>query len=506
MTTSSSNSGLSTILSSLGNSSSSYTTGYTSTSGTLISAGQIDVTTLVSELMTVQSQPLVRLQQQQSGIQTKLSAYGKEQSALASLQTAASALALPSAFKASSATVTGSGVSATVSGTPASATYSVAVNNLAQSQSVASAAVASPTATLGTGTLTLQAGTYNATGNTFTAKSGANPITITIDSTNNTLNGIASAINSAANGTVAASVVTDSSGSRLVLSSSNTGAANGFSLTASAGLSQFGFDPTAAAGTQTMTQTQSAMDASFTVNGLALTSASNSVTSAINGLTLNLTQGPATGGAALQSQITVASDPTAITKTVNDFVSAYNSMITLTGSLTSYNAASNTSSVLTGDFTSREVVSTLQSIMGSQSQANGAGSPYSYLVQVGISANSDGTLTLDSTKFQAALAADPASVSALFTTATGASNQQGFAVQVENSVQNLISSTGVLGSIQQGLNSEVKSLTTQEAQLQAELAVTQQRLTQEYSQLNANLSAAQAQQVSLANSLAALPG
>jgi flagellar hook-associated protein 2 len=491
MTTSStSNSALTSILSGLTNTTSSSST---STSGPLITTGQINVSQLVGELMLVNSQPLTSLQSQEAGVKSTLSAYGQEQSALSSLQTAANALALPTAFQAASATVTGSGVSATVTGTPASANYLVNVTSLAQAQSVASGAVADPTATIGTGTLTIQPGAWNAANTGFTASAAA-PITITIDSTNDSLNGIASAINAAANGSVNASVVTDATGSRLVLSSANTGAANGFSVTATGALTQYSY----AAGAQTMTSEQPAADASFSVNGLALTSASNSVPSVISGVNLNLNLPGST------SQIQVGTDPKAVTDSVNSFISAYNSFITLTNTLTSYNATSNSSSVLTGDSPTRNMVGTLQGILGSQWSTTGSGP--SYLGQIGVSVNTDGTLTLDSTKFQAALSSNPAGVSAMFTTAAGTGSTQGFAVQIANAVQQIEGSTGALGSAQANLQAQVVYMNNQQASMEASLAQTQAALTQEYSALNAEISAAQAQQASLTNQLASLPG
>jgi len=253
--------------------------------GSPISTGPIDVNTLVSELMTVESKPLRQLQSQQSGVQAKLSAYGQVQSALSSLDTALSALKTSSAFQAAQATVTGSGVGATVSGTAAPGSYSVIVSNTAQSQAAASGPLANASTVVGTGTLTIQLGTYKSTGNSFTAQSGSSPVNITIDSSNDTLGGIAAAINSASAG-VTASVVTDNAGSRLVVSSSNTGTVNGFKLTVAdsdgtstdmTGLSQIAFDPTAAAGAgKNLTQTQAAADAQYSINGLSLTSSTNS--------------------------------------------------------------------------------------------------------------------------------------------------------------------------------------------------------------------------------------
>jgi len=492
MTTSStSNSALTSLLGNLTNASASASS--TATSGPLITTGQINVSQLVGELMTVQSQPLVRLQSQEAGVKSTLSAYAQEQSALSSLQTAANALALPTAFQASAATVTGTGVSAVITGTPASANYLVNVTSLAQSQSIYSAPVADPTAAIGTGTFTIQPGAWNSGNTAFTASSAA-PITVTIDSTNNSLNGIASAINAASSGAVNASVVTDSSGSRLVLSSASTGAANGFSVSATGGLAQFSY----AAGATTMTASQSAADASFSVNGLALKSATNSVSSVVSGVTLNLTLPNSV------AQVQVGTDPKAVTDSVNGFISAYNAFISLTNKLTSFDATSNSASVLTGDSATRNMVGSLQSLIDSQWQTTGTGP--TYLAQIGVSINTDGTLALDSTKFQSALSANPSGVAAMFTTATGTGSSQGFAVQMANMAQQLESSQGPLGSAQANLQAQVVYMNNQQASMQASLNQTQAALTQEYSALNAEISQGQAQQAALTNELASLPG
>ncbi len=506
-------SALTSILSSLTNTGAGASG--TSNSGPLITTGQINVSQLVSQLMLIQSQPLTQLQGQESKVKSTLSAYGQEQSALSTLQSAATALALPSAFQAAGATVTGSGVSATVTGTPVNANYSVSVSSLAQSQSVYSAS--NPTiGGSGTATLNIQMGTYTygspaapgglppTTG--FTGGGTSNAYTVSITSSTPgsppSLSDIAAAINNQTGGNVNASVVTDSSGSRLVMNSTNTGAANGFEVTGDANLSSlvYGYGMT-----NTMTAGQNAADAGFSVNGLAMTSASNSITSAITGVTLNLTQAPVSGGAPLTSQLQIATDPTAVTKTVNDFITAYNAVVSLTNTLTSYNASTNTASVLTGDSATRNIQSTLQGIIGGQWGGAASGQP-SYLAQVGVSMNSDGTLTLSASKFQAALSANPGGVASMFTTATGTGSLQGFANQMSNAVQLMIGSSGSLGSAQQNLQSRVSQMDSQQAIMQAQLAQTQTNLTKVYSALNAQVSAAQAEQATLANELAALPG
>jgi flagellar hook-associated protein 2 len=505
-----SNSLASLLNSTLNSVNSNNSTSGSSTTGSPISVGPIDVNTLVSELITADSQPMNQLQQQESGVQSQLSAYGQIQSAMSNLQTAVTALTVGSAFSAEQATVTGTGVGATVTGTPPTGSYAITVSQLAQAQSAASAPVASASTVIGTGTLTLQLGTYNSTANTFTAQSGSSPVNITINSSNNTLGGIASAINSAGAG-VTASVVTDNSGSRLVLSSSNTGAANAFKLTVAdsdgtntdtSGLSQLAFDPTASAGAgKNLTLTQSAQDAQYSVNGLGLTSSSNVVTTAINGLTLNLTQAPATGST-LQAQVTVATDTSSVTSSVNNFVQSYNSLVKLEQSLTAYNSSTNTASVLTGDMSMIQIGSQLGSILGSQMSGTAG---YTWLANVGIDFNADGTLTLNSTTFSNALAANPNAVSQMFTSVSGTGSQQGFATQLNNAITSMLSPTGTLTSAQNAAQANITDMNTQIAAMQAQLNQEQTQLITQYSQLNASLVTAQQQQTALANALATLP-
>jgi len=500
---------LSSTLNGVNASTSSSSSG--SITGSPISAGPIDVNSLVSELIRADSQPLYQLQSQQSGVQSKLSAYGQIQSALSSLQTSVSALAVGSAFSAEQATVTGSGVGATVTGAPPTGSYAVAVSQLAQAQSAASAPVASASTVLGTGTLTIQLGTYSASGNSFMPASGSTPVNVTINSTNNTLGCVAAAINGAAAG-VTASVVTDNSGSRLVLSSSNTGASNAFSLTVadsdgnntdSSGLSQIAFDPTAPSGAgQNMALTQAAQDAKYSINGLSLTSSSNVVTTAISGLTLNLTQAPA-AGSTLQAQITVATDASSVTSSVSSFVQAYNSLVKLEQNLTAYNASTNTASVLTGDMTTIQIGSQLGSILGGQ--LSGGASGYSWLADVGIDFNRDGTLTLNSSKFANAMASNPGAVSKMFTSVSGTANQQGFATQLNTAITSMLSPNGLLSSAQTGTQSIINDLNQQITRVQGQLSQEQKQLIAQYSQLNASLVVAQQQQVALANALASLP-
>lgn len=317
------------------------------------------------------------------------------------------AQAAPASASSSDTTV----ASASALSTAAAGTYNVTVNALAQSQTVTSADVADPAATvIGSGTLTIQLGTYDSGTNSFTAGSSS-PVSINV--TNGSLDDIATAINNAGAG-VTASVVQDSGGYHLTLTSDSTGAANGFSVsvtdgdgtnTDTSGLSQLAYDPTAAAGAgKNLTQTQAAQDASLTVNGAAQTSASNTGVSIATGVSAQLlTTGSTT--------VSVAPDTSALESAAQDFVTAYNSLVDTIGGLTG------TSGALAGDALAQQLQNQLARAATDGSYAAGS---LSGLAQIGITAQTDGHLALDTTALQTAYTGDTASTASVLSQAAQA--------------------------------------------------------------------------------------
>ena len=206
-----------------------------------------------------------QLNSQSAALDSQVSAFGTFTSALDTLQGTLAALENPTQLGGFDATVADTSIaSATASTGAVAAQYSLSVQNLATPTQLTSAPVASSATPVGTGSLTINVGTSSAT--------------ISIDSTDNTLAGIASAINAAPNNPgVSASIITATDGVRLVLTGTTTGAANAMTVTQSGGdggLSALVYPTTS---TTAMTQTQQAGDANFTINGFAATSASNVV-------------------------------------------------------------------------------------------------------------------------------------------------------------------------------------------------------------------------------------
>ena len=273
----------------------------TNSSGTLSSPGigsGLDVNGIVSKLMAVESQPLNDLNTQEAAYQAKISAYGSVKSALSTFQTALSSLTDPTSFQSLSATVGATGVLAASAAAPAVAgNYSIEVTQLAQAQKLASSGFASTNTVVGTGTLTFDFGTFD--GTTYTPNGATGSQTVTIGSGQGTLAGIRDAVN-AANIGVTATIVNDGSanGNRLVFTSTNSGASNSIRVsvadadgnnTDTSGLSQLAYNPSAAVGAgKNLVQNVAAQNALLNIDGIAVSKPTNTITDAIQGVTLNL--------------------------------------------------------------------------------------------------------------------------------------------------------------------------------------------------------------------------
>jgi flagellar hook-associated protein 2 len=458
-----------------------------SATGTLSSAGVgsgLDVNSIVSKLVAIESQPITQLQTEQASLQTQLSTWGQLSSAMSTLEDAASALNLPSTWSPTSASSSNaSAVGVSASAGAAAGNYSVTVSALAASQTLASSYFSSATSTVGSGTLHIQLGSWNTGQTSFTPKSGSSTIDVAVAS-GDTLNDIAAHINQAGAG-VTASVVTDSTGSRLLISGA-TGTANAFRMTATdgdgnnsdtSGLSALAFDPSA--GINSMTQTQAAADATAKVNGLSLTSSSNTLT-ALNGLTLQLNQVTST-----PVSIAVTQDNTSITNAINSFVTAYNGLASALRTDTKYDPSSQTAAPLQGDNTAVMLQNQLSKLVSSSS---GASSVYSTLSSIGISVQKDGTLQVDTTKLGSALSTNPGEVKKLFANADPANSaNNGFAQTFFALTSQALSFDGLLTSRTTGIQQEITNNTQRQSELQSQVDIYQARVQAQYSALDASM-------------------
>ncbi len=386
----------------------------------------LDVNAIVSQLMALERRPLALLDQREAGYQAKLSAYGVLKGALSSFQTAMEGLADAGKFQATTATVEDTSIlTASADGKAVAGSYSVEVQQLAQQQKIHSEGFSGTASVMGSGTLTIQYGTYDSGANTFTLNDAKAAKTITIDPSSNTLAGVRDAIN-AANAGIGATIINDGSGDRLVLTVKDTGAANSVRITVSdddggntdsAGLSRLAFDPTAAAGLgKNLTQAQAAQNARLEIDGIAISKPSNTIRDAIEGVTLNLLRSNPGSTTAL----TVGPDSGGAKTSVEAFVKAFNSLGQTLAGLSSYNSATGKGAILQGDSATlsiqRWLRATVSASVGSLGAQGGQSSPGSLtsLSQIGVSFQKDGTLALDSTRFEAAMATGFDQVSGLF--------------------------------------------------------------------------------------------
>lgn len=415
----------------------------------------LDVNSLVTALVNAKTAAQAStIANQQASDNTTLSAIGQMKSSLTALQNSISGLSDGSIFTQLAATMSGTGITATTSTGAAAGSYAISVQQLATSNQISSTAYAA-NATLGTGNLTIGVGTGS--------------MTIALSSSNNTLAGVAAAINGATgNPGVSATVVTAADGQHLVLSSTVTGAANTVTVSGAAGVD-------AGMATASFAQVTAAQDAKLTISGNNVTSASNNVTSAITGVTLSLSS---TAVGTTQT-LSVASNTSAITTAVQNFANAYNGWISTEKSLSSYNASSSSGSQagpLLGDAMLNSAVNGIASIMASGVSVGGT--TYS-LAQIGMNLNNDGTVTFSSSTLASTLASSPTMVSNVFNSTNGIGQQ----------LTSFITSytTSTVGQIDQrtaSINTDLTNLQQQTTSLQAYQASLTSQYNAQFTALN----------------------
>jgi flagellar hook-associated protein 2 len=427
----------------------------------------LDIASIVSSLTTAQAAPETNaLNRSNAALNLQMSAFGTFNSALATFQATLATLQDPTQLAGRTATLGDATIAtATATSSAVPGQYSIEVQNLATAASLSSQPVASATSTVGTGSLNISL--------------GAKSISISIDSTDNSLEGIAAAINSASNNPgLSASIITTTAGARLVLSGTQTGAANAITIAQSGGdggLAALQYPPVVSGTTTTgLTQTQAALDANFSVNGFAATSPNNQVTAAITGVTFNLLKPTAL---ATPTTLTVGNDTAGAQTSVGTFVKALNGLLSSIQSLTSYDPSTQIAGPLLGNATVQSFKNQLSKIL---SQVNaGINSGPNSLSAIGISANPQGTYSSDSNKLSNALTGNLASVAALL------SGPNGIATQLNTFVTQYSQAGGLLDTISNSLKSSLSSNAAQMTALTARMSVYSATLTAEYNAMDA---------------------
>lgn len=383
------------------------------------STTNLDVNGIVSQLMTVERQPINKLNAKEAGFQAQLSAYGSVKGAVSGFQAALQGLNNPSKFNTLKATPSDTTVlSASATSIAVAGTYSLDITSRAQSQNLVAVGQTSSTAAIGGGTsttVTFDFGTISGgtltdgiySGATF-ASNGGGTKSIVIDSSNNSLQGIRDTINAAKLG-VTATIVNDGGTTpyRLVLKSDSNGASNSLKITSSGDASVdslLSHDP---AGTQNLTQTETAQNAVFKVNGVEVTKSSNTITDVIQGVTFTLNKSDAT------TTLTVARDAAGINASVTSFVKAYNDLSATLTNLSAYDPASKRGAILQGDSTVRSLQTQLRGMLSKA--VVGTSGALTTLTDIGITTQKDGSLALNQSKLDSAMANNFSDLASLFT-------------------------------------------------------------------------------------------
>ena len=433
----------------------------------------LDVKSIVSQLVALEKQPLQSLKIQAATVQTKISAFGQIKSLVSDLSDAASKLSSVTGWNAVSATSSDSkSVSVTAIGGTLPSSFSVQVDGLAKAQSTASAALLPVGGALGSGTLRLELGKWSVVPTSFTPGSGV-PVDIAVTASD-TVSDIASKINGA-NAGVTATVLNDASGERLLLRGTNTGEDAGFRLSVTD-------DDTFDADTNGLsrlvvgtTYPAEASNAHAKINGVPVSSSTNTFATTIPGVTLKVLQ-----ETTADVDITIAKDTSQAQANVQAFVDAYNAINQLLNESTKYDSGTKAAGLLQGDSTAI----TLQNALRNAIQAvNKEGGVYSRLSDIGITQQRGGDLAIDSAKLTAALE-NPENVKSLFRSDSGTS---GIAEVVRSLASNLLSTDGFFTTKESSLKLTLDRNTKDQDRVNDKAANLEASLNRRYSVLDAQL-------------------
>lgn len=412
----------------------------TSSTSSTSSGVTTDVYNRVAQTMAPQTTAANKLNASLTKDQTKLSALGQLQSALANFQQIAAGLTgagLSTTAASSAKTV----LTATSTGTAKAGTYAVDVKQLAQGQFLTSASFATGTdGKVGSGASTTVKIDFGTSGGDQGFVTGAASKSVTIDSSNNTPEGIAAAFKAAG---VDVSVVKGDDGQYAFSIDGQPGAANSLRISVSGDATLknlLNYDPD---GTQKLKQSSAAQDAILSVDGKQITSATNTIKDgAIGGATLSLV-------AAGKSDVTIAAGSSQIGDNLKSFVAAYNDLNAKMLKLQK------------GDLKSDTGMNQAVSQMNLLLKTGGGTVSVTKLAAAGISQDKDGNMVLDDKKLQAALSTDSSAVASLFTTADG----RGIADLLSSKASALTSTSSVLTKETSLTTNDITNLTSKKANM-----------------------------------------
>ncbi|VXC32538.1 B-type flagellar hook-associated protein 2 [Pseudomonas sp. 8Z] len=470
----------------------------------------LNIDDIVKTLVNAESSPKTnQLDNLEKETTTRISAIGNLTGALNTFKTAVDSLNKTSLFESRTASTSSSSVLKATAGATASAgSYNVQVQQLATSSKVALQSVSGGSAaTFNSGTLEISSGTTS--------------ISVDVTAANNTLAGMRDAINEAGKDSgISATIITDDSGSRLVLSSTKTGAGNDINVavtedgvtTGNNQLTSQAFAPTAdpdnadaflkpSSATGAGGVISQAQSAKLTIDGLQLVRSSNRIDDALEGVTLDLASAQSSSDLADGKTIslTVGVDRAGVKSNLQKFVDAYNALITTTTQLTAYVPVDGSAPVtgpLFGDTSVRSLLSGMRNELVSSPGQEGIQA----LAQLGITTGKDGKLSLDDTKLTAALDENFEQVGAYL------AGDNGLMGRLSSFTSNYVSDNGVLKQRNDALQATKKDVDKQREALTKRVESLQTRLYSQYNAMDSLVGQLKRTSDSLSGMLANLPG
>ncbi len=442
----------------------------------------LDISGIVNQLMTLEARPLRLLDAREASFQARLSGIGQLKSALTPLQSALNSLKTPSAFQGMRASVgDGSLASATATTSAARGSYSLEVLQIAQGQRVLTSETAAPS--VSGGTLTFNFGRYEVDDsdpdNPVTSFTQTSSASVTLEPGKDTLQDLRDAINSANIG-VRAQVINNGTTDQLIIAGNSEGRGSAFQMVGADGLADFSYDGSTGA-TNTLTEIETAQDARIRLDGVTLTRTSNTISDAIEGVTINLLKGDPDK----KTTLTIANDRTAVKTAIENLVKAYNEFNTAARQLGGYDEQTKRAGPLNGDSSLRSIQSQLRNAIGAIfTNPDGVQS----LSEIGVSFNRDGSLTLKASTLDAALNDAGKNVAGLF---TGADGKSGLAFSLSGVLDGILGTGGALDSRSDGINRSIKALDDQRERLGMRLEMIEKRYRAQFTALDSMLGSMQ---------------
>lgn len=417
----------------------------------------LDVNDIVTKLMEIERQPIESLTTKKSFINAQISAYGSLKSKVADFQTAMDNLSSPEKFQVYQGSSGNESVFTTsVTSNAVAGNYNIEVVSLAERDKIATKGYTDSNTAVGEGTLNISIGSES--------------FELTIDSSNNTLAGIRDAINNSADNTgVSATIVTGDDGARLVLSSEETGIDNALRInvtdsdgnnTDETGLSALAYNPEG--GVEFRAAISTAQNAQIRVDGFDVSSNTNTITGAIDGVTINA----ASMGS---STLNVTRDDEQILESVEAFATAFNAL------------RSEINKQRDGQLEADSTLLTLERQIFDVLNAGSSieGSSFSYLIEAGVSIDKNGVMAVDSDRITDIMNTDFDSFTSLF-----ASENGGFAAKLSTLADGWLNDNGLIDSREDGLKTQVEGIDDQILRLEDRMISVEERIRAQFTALD----------------------